>query len=112
MTNQEAIKLFENAHSLKEQLDMQSDINDIDRILTRPINIYDVKDKINSINENHPENVILYKIIYPPVGNPVPLNRATDNGLINDLIWKKYFLNAKMKAKAFDEFYKEMKNKE
>lgn len=112
MTEQEAIRLFEKAHFLKDELDMQSDMNEIDNILTSKININAVMNKIYDINEKHPENVVLYNVIYPPVGNPVPLNRATDNGLINDLTWKKYFLIAKMKAKTFDEFYKEMTNKE
>lgn len=112
MTKQEAIRLFEKVHFLKDELDMQSDINEINNILTLPIDINMVMNKIHDINRKHPENVILYNVIYPPVGSPVPLNRATDNGLINDLTWKKYFLIAKMKAKTFDEFCKEMTNKE
>lgn len=111
MTNQEAIELFEKAHTIKEQLDMQSDIDDIDRILTPPIYMYEVKDKIKSINDNHKENIILNRLIYPPVGNPVPLDYAPINGLIDDLSWKRCFLIAKKNAKAFDEFCKEMTNK-
>lgn len=112
MTKQEAIRLFEKVHFLKDELDMQSDINEINNILTLPININMVMNKIHDINRKHPENIILFNIIYPPVLNHIPLNRATDDDLINDLIWKSRFLSAKMKSKLFDEFSKEMKSKE
>lgn len=111
MTEQEAIKLFEKAHFLKEKLDMQDDINDINEILTYPVDVAKVYEKIEHINRKHPENIILFNIIYPPVGKPIPLNRATNDNLINDLIWKREFLNAKMNAKLFDEFCKEMKKR-
>lgn len=111
MTEQEAIELFEKAHLLIDELDMQDDINDINKILTYPIDISEVKKKIKSINDNHPENIMLFKLIYPPVGKPIPLDSATDDSLINDLNWKRTFLNAKMRAKLFDEFRKEMTGK-
>ena len=110
MTPEEAIELFKKAHSLKEQLDMQNDINDINRILTSyPVCINEVRNKINSINEAHPENIMIYNIIYSPVGNSVPLNYATADNLICDLNWKRNFLIAKKNAKLFEEFCKEMK---
>ena len=108
MTGQEAIKLFEKAHLIKDESDMQSDIQDIDRILTYPIDINKVYEKIESINQKHPENTTIFKLIYPPVGDPVQLNSATKDNLINDLNWKRKFLNAKIRAKLFDEFRKEM----
>lgn len=108
MTEQEAIELFEKAHLLKDESDMQDDINEIDRILTYPVNVAKVYEKVDHINRKHPENIILFKLIYLPVGNLVPLNSATDDSLINDLNWKRTFLNAKMRAKLFDEFRKEM----
>lgn len=111
MTEQEAIRLFEKTHFLKDELDMQSDINEINNILTLPININRVVNKIYDINQKHQENIILFNVIYPPVIAPVPLTRATDDDLINDLIWKRIFLSAKMKSKLFDEFFKEMKSK-
>lgn len=108
MTKQEAIKLFEESHLIKDESDMQRDIHDIDRILTYPVDVAKVYDKIEYINRKHPENIVLFKLIYPPVGNPVPLSSATKDNLINDLNWKRTFLNAKMRAKSFDEFRKEM----
>lgn len=90
---------------------MQDDINDIDRILTYPVDVAKVYEKIEHINRNHPENIMLFKLIYPPVGKPIPLDSATNDNLINDLIWKKEYLKAKMNAKLFDEFRKEMTGK-
>lgn len=108
MTEQEAIKLFEKSHLIKDESDMQSDIHDIDRILTPPVDVNEVYEKIESINRKHPENTTIFKLIYPPVGNSVLLISATNDDLINDLKWKRTFLNAKMRAKLLDEFRKEM----
>lgn len=110
MTEKEAIEIFERAHSLHEQLDMESDIRNISNVLSQgPIDMYQVRTQIVAINRKHPENVILFNLIFPPHGNRVPLANAPDQGLIDDLAWKQIYLRAKKAGKLFDEFYKEVR---
>lgn len=109
MTEKEAIALFERAHTLQEQLELESDIQDISNILNqRPINMYQVRAKIEKVNKEHLENVVLFNLIFPPQGNRVSIENASDQSLINDLAWKKIYLQAKKEGKAFDAFCKEM----
>ncbi len=112
MTAEEAIKLFEKVHLLGEQLDMQKDIDEICYILSQnSINMYQVREKIDVINNKHPENIVLFNIIFPPQGNSVPLDAASHEDLIYDLRWKQRYLQAKRYGKVFNELCKEMKNK-
>lgn len=67
MTEKEAIELFEKAHFLQEQMDMQKDIDDIATILSQnPISMELVEAEIRKINTKHPEKIILNHIIFPP----------------------------------------------
>lgn len=110
MTEKEAIDVFEKAHTLKEQLELENDIQDISDILNqRPIKMYQVRAKIEKINEKHSENIVLFNLIFPPRGNRVSLANASDQSLIDDLAWKQIYLQAKKSGKLFDEFYKEIR---
>ncbi len=110
MTEKEAIEIFEKAHLLQEQLDMENDIRKIGSVLSqRPVDIYQVKTQINTINRKHPENLILFNLIFPPQGNRVSLAEASDQGLIDDLTWKYTYLQAKKAGKAIEELHKEMR---
>ncbi len=115
MNKEEAVRNFEKIHSIKEQIDMEKDINDCCYILSQnPINMFQVKQKIYAINEKHPENLIfynliLYNLIYTPKEKTVQLNDASDANLIEDLKWKLNFLQAKKSGKTFDEFCKTMR---
>jgi len=97
-------------HTIQEQWKLGSDIQDISDILNqRPVNMYQIRAKIEKINEEHPENVLLFNLIFPPHGNRVSLANATDQGLIDDLAWKRIYLQAKKDGKLFDAFCKEMR---
>ena len=108
MTEKEAF--FEKALFLHEQMDMDSDINSISNILSQPfVNMGQVRDYIDKINNSHPENMVLYNIMFPPQGDRVSLGNASDDSLIQHLIWKQKYLQAKRAGKTFDEFCKEMR---
>lgn len=109
MTEKEAIELFEKAHFIREQLDMESDIRDIDCILSQTsIDICQVREKIDIVNIKHPENIILFRLIFPPQGASVSLKEASLQDMISDLRWKRSYLWAKRAGKTFDELCKEM----
>lgn len=111
MTEKEAIELFEKVHFLNEQISMGQDVNNISSILSQPfINMNHVRDYIDKINREHPENMVLYNIMFPPQGNRVPLDSASNDSLIQHLLWKQKYLQVKKAGKTFDEFCKTMKN--
>ena len=106
----EAVEAFEKAHFLHEQNDMITDMDSIRYVISRnPVDISQVRTQIDNVNCKHPENVIIYKLIFPPQGTPVSLDSASDDNLISDLAWKLDYLQAKQKGKAFDEFCKAMR---
>ena len=110
MTDKEAKDLFEKVHFLHEQNDMENDINNIYSVLSQsPINIFQVKKQIKTVNEKHPENVVIFNMIFPPQGNRVSVDSAPDDYLISDLTWKLNYLQAKKDGKAYEEFCKTMR---
>lgn len=110
MTEKEAIELFEKLRIIQEQKALESEIQDISNILNqRSVNMYQVRAKIEKVNKEHPENIRLFNLIFPPYGNRVSLDSATVQSLIDDLTWKRAFLQAKKDGKLFDEFYKEIR---
>ncbi len=110
MTEKEAIDIFEKAHFLHDQNDMIRDIDRIRCVLSqRPVDMYQVRKQIDTVNRKHPENVILFNVVFPPQGNRVSLASASDENLISDLTWKLDYLQAKQKGKTFDEFCKTMR---
>ncbi len=63
----------------------------------------DVVKKIKEINQKHPENVVINYIIFPPIGGICKVDDASDFSKINDLTWKRRYLQAKSFGKTFDE---------
>lgn len=111
MTDKEAIEHFEKAHFLHEQNDMIKDVDSIRCVLSQsPVDMFQVRTQIDTVNRKHPENVIIFNLIFPPQGNRVSLNSASDDNLISDLKWKLDYLQAKQKGKAFEEFCKTMRS--
>lgn len=111
MTEKEAIKCFEKTHFLHEQNDMKRDIDIICCVLSQnPIDMVKVREKIGIVNCKHPENIVIYNLIFPPKGNPIFLNNACDDNLISDLIWKLNYLKAKREGKSFEEFCKTIRD--
>lgn len=53
--------------------------------------------------------MVLYNIMFPPQGNCVPLDIASGDSLIQHLLWKQKYLQAKRAGKTFDELCKEMR---
>lgn len=111
MTDKEAIERFEQTyeqpHSVKEQFDMIQDIEKIRNVLSKtPVVISQVREQIDTVNRKHPENIIIFNLIFPPQGNRVSLVSASDDNLISDLTWKLDYLQAKQMGKAFEEFCK------
>lgn len=110
MTEKEAIDLFEKVHTLQEQWELENDIQDISNILSqRLIQMYQVREKIDKVNTEHPENIVLFNLIFPPQGIRVSLANAPDQSLIDDLAWKQIYLQAKKDGKLFNEFCEEMR---
>lgn len=111
MTAEDALKIFEKVYFLHEQIDMQNDIREISYILSQSIcDRKLLRKKIDTINDKHRENVILYNIIFPPEGNHISLEDASAESLRSDLEWKRIYLQAKSTGKTFDELCKEMRN--
>lgn len=111
MTEKEVIDIFEKAHFLHDQNDMKKDVDNIFCVLSQNlIDMYHVRTQIDTVNRKHPENVVLFNLLFPPQGNRVSLASASDDNLILDLTWKLKYLQAKQKGKAFDEFCKTMRN--
>ena len=109
MTDKEAIECFEKARFLHEQNDMIKDVDSIRCVLLQsPVDMFQVRTQIDIVNRKHPENVIIFNLIFPPHGNRVSLDSASDDNLISDLKWKLDYLQAKQKGKAFEEFCKAM----
>lgn len=68
---------------------------------------------IKDINGDHPENYLLYNLLFR--GTPVPqsgtvcVDEAPVKGLIEDLQWKNYYLSAKLAGKTAEEIKKEIR---
>lgn len=104
-----AIGMMEKVHTVYEILKMQLDITDINCILGQvPVDVGSVVHKIKEINAEHCENIIIYNMIFPPVGKTYTIDEASDSDKINDLAWKEIYLKAKSLGKTFDELVKEL----
>lgn len=66
---------------------------------------------IKKVNEDHFENVILYNMMTyrtaSDEGSGVPIDSAPQAHLQQDLQWKHFYLNAKLRGKAAEEITKE-----
>lgn len=110
MTDREAIERFEQTHFWQEQNDMKQDMENICNVLSQnPVVMSQVREQIDTVNRKHPENVIIFNMIFLPQGTRVPLNSASNDNLISDLKWKLGYLQAKQMGKAFEEFRETMR---
>ena len=107
MTTSEYNQLQQNFKPPKlvdEVLKIHKDISEITWILSVvPFNMETVRKKIAAINGEHPENHLFFFLIHPPIGNSTPIYNASSESLRQDLVWKKFYLEIKAKAKTLDE---------
>ena len=101
--------IYDKAKLIKDIRDMQSDCNEICYLLSqKQPDVQKMIDKINSVNKDHPENYKIHNLLFPPQGSPNPNAPITVQSLIIDLNWKLKYLTAKINAKTFDEFMKDV----
>ncbi|MBD5505235.1 MAG: hypothetical protein HDR09_16260 [Lachnospiraceae bacterium] len=95
---------FKPAKTVDEVLKIQNDISEITWILsTIPFNTETARQKIESINREHPNNYLFYFLLNPTNGNSTPVFNAPSESLRQDLAWKKTYLEIKADAKTLDE---------
>ena len=99
-----AKEVYDKAELIKDVNDMQSDCDEIRYLLCQKNpDIQEMIDKIKSVNKEHPENLTIHNLLYPPRGQHNSNAPITVQSLIIDLNWKLIYLTAKIKAKTFDE---------
>ena len=98
-----------NMQTVYDIMDMQKTISEIDAILQyNPLNAESARQKIFEINGSHPENVIIYKVLFSGGQSAPTIGFADDEQLRSDLSWKRYYLNAKCAGKTVDEMQREL----
>ena len=104
--NQEQINLTKEEHDIA---DLKNTIEKINNILTSDeFDILTAKEVIQKVNYSYPENFMLYNMFtygsnakqYQSSGISVEV--ASKEGLIEDLVWKRFYLSAKLANKAVD----------
>ena len=89
--------------------DMQKAIHEIDVIMQGwTFDAERARQKIVEINDSHPENVTVHNLLFSPGQFSTSIAHANDEQLKNDLLWKRYYLNAKCAGKAVDEMRKDI----
>lgn len=90
---------------------INNDISEITCILsTIPFNIEAARQKVISINNEHLENCIFFRLINPPSDHSIPICSASSDNLTQDLSWKKFYLSIKATAKTLDEIIKQLES--
>ena len=104
-------KVFKPIKTIIDVQKIQKDIDEINILLSAiPFNDIEARKKIHKINEEHPENTLIYKLLFPPAGNTISVDQAPSDGLIQDLCWKRDYLSIKAKTKSLDEIIQQPKN--
>ena len=102
---------FSSIHTATEIADMQSTINDIQKILqTIPFDEDTACQKICEINAKHPENTTIWNLLHANIPSGVSIQQASKENLYQDLQWKAYYLEAKILGKSVDEMRKDLQN--
>lgn len=102
-------EVFKPAKLVNELQKINNDISDITYILsTFPFNMENARQKVISINTEHPENRLFFSLIYPPSGEVIPICSASADDLKQDLTWKRYYLSVKATAKTLDEVIQQL----
>ncbi len=90
---------------------INNDISEITSILsTVPFNMEAARQKVISINNEHPENRLFFLLINPPSGKTIPICSASSDNLKQDLSWKKFYLSTKADAKTLDEIIQQLES--
>lgn len=114
MTTSEHNQIKENFKPVKLVNDLQkinNDISDITYILSAvPFNMETARQKVISINTEHPENRLFFSLINPPSGDAIPLCSASSDNLKQDLAWKKSYLSIKATAKTLDKVVQQLES--
>lgn len=90
-------------------LKMQRTILKIQEIMKAdPFSAKEARDEICAINLEHPENLVIYGLLFPQNSSGTRIVDADKECLIRDLQWKQYYLSAKFVGKSIDEMRKEL----
>lgn len=73
-----------------------------------PFSAKEGRDEICAINLEHPENLVIYGLLFPQNSSGTRIVDADKECLIRDLQWKQYYLSAKCVGKSIDEMRKEL----
>lgn len=104
-------EIFKPAKLVNELQKINNDISDITYILsTVPFNMETARQKVISINTEHPENCLFYFLINSPSGESIPICSASSDNLKQDLAWKKSYLSVKATAKTLDEVVQKLES--
>lgn len=102
---------FKPAKLIDELQKINNDIFEIAYILSSvPFNMEDARQKVISVNQEHPENRLFFFLLNPPSGKAVPICDASSDNLKQDLVWKKFYLSAKVDAKTLDEIIQQLES--
>ena len=102
-------EIFKPLKTVDELQKINSDIYEITYILsTVPSHMETARQKIISINTEHPENRLFFLLIKPSCGESIPVCSASSDNLKQDLSWKKSYLSVKASAKVLDEVIKQL----
>lgn len=102
-------EIFKPVKLVDELQKINNDIFDITYILSAvPFNIENARQKVISINAEHPENRLFFFLINRPSGEAIPICNASPDNLKQDLAWKKSYLSVKADAKTLDEVVQQL----
>ena len=104
-------EVFKPAKLVNELQKINNDIANINSILFEvPFNMENARQKVISINTEHPENRLFFSLIYPPSGEVIPICSASSDALKQDLAWKRSYLSVKTTAKTLDEVVQQLES--
>ena len=104
-------EIFKPANLVNELQKINNDISDIAYILSAvPFNPETARQKVISINTEHPENRLFFLLINPPCGESIPVCNASSDNLKQDLSWKKFYLSVKADAKVLDKVIQQLES--
>ena len=104
-------EIFKPAKLVNELQKINNDISDITYILSSvPFNMETARQKVISINTEHPENRLFFSLLNPPSDEVSPICSASSDNLKQDLTWKKSYLSVKATAKTLDEVIQQLES--
>ena len=104
-------EVFKPAKLVNELQKINNDISNITYILTTvPFNMENARQKVISINTEHPENRLFFSLINRASCEVIPICSASSDDLKQDLTWKRFYLSVKATAKTLDEVVQQLKS--